>query len=147
MINVRYPEPDFQIRKESDSNFVFDRIRKKWLLLTDEEWVRQNFLNYLLKVVECPQKMISLEKEIKLHDLKKRFDILVYDKDYQPWMMVECKAPSVELNEKVLQQILRYNISIPVQHLIITNGFQTIGWQKTGKNLQLISKLPRWSRI
>ena len=121
---------------------IFDSIRKRWVLLSEEEWVRQNFINYLVHVMDYPSTMIAVEKEIKLGELKKRFDILVYNSGHQPWMLVECKAPSAPLNQLVLEQILRYNIALPADFLVITNGNSTFGWQKTSAGLQLIEKLP-----
>lgn len=139
---VHFPEPDFKIKKEGEKRYIFDAIRKTWLLLTDEEWVRQNFVAYLVKELHYPSTLIALEKEILLNDLKKRFDILVYDKDHQPWMMIECKEPSVKLNEDVLQQVLRYNISVPVKFVVITNGERTVAWEKKGCELVLVEDLP-----
>ena len=144
MIPVNYPAPDFRIREDAGKKYVFDRIRKTWLLLTPEEWVRQNFVNYLISGLQYPPALIALEKTLMLNDLKKRFDILVYDSSHLPWMMVECKAPAVSLSESVLQQLLRYHISIPVQLLVITSGTQTMAWQKSGHELQLLQQLPRW---
>ena len=114
---------------------MFDAIRKVWLLLTEEEWVRQNFVAYLVKELQYPETLIALEKEIVLNGLRKRFDILVYDKTHQPWMLVECKAPEVLLSEDVLQQALRYNITVPVNYLVITNGNSTVAWEKKRKDL------------
>ena len=142
MVVINYPEPGFRIRKEGEKEYIFDTLRKKWLLLTPEEWVRQNFVQYLLQVRHYPATLVAIEKELVLGDLKKRFDILVYDADHQPWMMVECKAGSVKLDEAVLQQVLRYNISVPVNYLVITNGNLTYGWEKKDNNLVLISELP-----
>ena len=85
-----------------------------------------------------------MEKEIQLGELKKRFDVVVYDSNHQPWMMIECKAAEIKLNETVLQQILRYNISMPVPFIIITNGNLTYGWQKKDNDLHLIEELPDW---
>lgn len=124
---VNYPKPDFRMKKEGDSTFIFDSIRKLWLLLTEEEWVRQNFIQYMIQALNYPVAYIAVEKEIVLNEMKKRFDILVYNKEFQPWMLVECKARQVPLNEKVLQQVLRYNISVPVNYLVITNGTTTTG--------------------
>lgn len=145
MIDVHYPKPEFRIKTENGDQYIFDQIRKGWLLLTEEEWVRQNFIGYLTKQLQYPSTMIALEKEIKLHDLKKRFDILIYDAKHKPWMLVECKASHIELTENVLQQILRYNISVPVQFILITNGKSTMGWQKIGPELKLLDKLPDWN--
>jgi hypothetical protein len=94
--------------------------------------------------LKCPSTVIALEKEIVLNELKKRFDILVYNKEHQPWMMIECKAPEVMLNEEVLQQVLRYNISVPVEFIVITNGNGTVGWKKEEGELKLLNELPQW---
>jgi hypothetical protein len=125
-------------------DFIFDNLRKKWLVLTPEEWVRQNFVQYLMQVLHYPSTLIALEKEIWLGELKKRFDILVYDKAHRPWMIVECKSGSVTLNDDTLQQALRYNISVPAVFLIITNGNYTFGWEKRDGQLQVLNELPVW---
>lgn len=144
MIAVQYPEPQFRTKTKDGKPFIFDPIRKTWLLLTEEEWVRQNFINYLVVQLNYPAAFIALEKEIRLNELKKRFDILVYDRGHKPWMLVECKEPRVRLSEDVLQQVLRYNISVPVEFIIITNGTTTIGWRKLDGELSLITDLPSY---
>jgi hypothetical protein len=144
MISVRYPEPQFRIKKEDNATYIFDSIRKMWLLLTEEEWVRQNFVHYLVAILKYPSTVIALEKEIMLNDLKKRFDVLIYNQDHHPWMLVECKAPEVALNEHVLEQVLRYNISVPVEYIVITNGENTVAWKKDEGELKLLEELPVW---
>jgi len=144
MIAVRYPQPAFKLEERNGQRFIFDGIRKKWLLLTDEEWVRQNFVAYLINEMKYPATLIALEKSLELNGLKKRFDILVYDAAHQPWLLVECKAPQVVLSEAVLQQALRYNISIPVSNIVITNGALTFGWQKEHGVLKKLDALPVW---
>lgn len=144
MIDVVYPEPRFRMKQEEDKQYIFDPIRKVWLLLTEEEWVRQNFVAYLVQEKQYPSPLIALEKELLLNGLKKRFDVLVYDADHQPWMMIECKAPQVPLSEDVLQQVLRYNMALPVHYIIITNGNTTLGWKKKDGGLQLIRELPAY---
>jgi hypothetical protein len=146
MIKIEYPPPSFRTRKENNKDFLFDPLRKKWLLLTPEEWVRQNFVQYLIRVMKYPAALIAMEKEIMLGELKKRFDILVYDTDHKPWMMVECKEMNVKMDEPVLQQVLRYNISIPVSYIIITNGNATYGWERDGE-LKSLDVLPSWSNV
>lgn len=145
MIVVPFPPPQFRMKKDGEKTFVFDEIRRRWLVLTEEEWVRQNFVAYLQKELNYPASLIALEKGLILNGLKKRFDILVYNNAHQPWLMVECKAPSVSLSEDVLQQALRYNLSVPVDYIIITNGEKTMGWEKSGGELMLIHALPRLS--
>jgi hypothetical protein len=142
MMGINYPEPDFRRKKEGGKEFIFDSLRKKWLMLTPEEWVRQNFVQYLIKIKNYPSSLIAIEKEILLGELRKRFDILVYDNNHQPWMMVECKAAEIKLDESVLQQALRYNISVPVKYIVITNGKETFAWIKESNQLILINELP-----
>jgi len=144
MININFPSPSFKIKTEAGKEFIFDALRKKWLLLTPEEWVRQNLVQFLQTDLKYPAALIALEKEIKLGELKKRFDILIYDANHNPWMMIECKAAAIKMDEKVLQQVLRYNISIPVKFIIITNGSVTYGWKKEQHNLNLIAAFPDW---
>jgi hypothetical protein len=144
MININYPQPAFRIKKEDNKEYIFDALRKKWLLLTPEEWVRQNFVQHLIIVKNYPPTVIALEKEIQLGELRKRFDVLVYDSNHQPWMMIECKAAEIKMNETVLQQVLRYNISVPVSFIIITNGNVTYGWQRKDGDIHLIEELPDW---
>ena len=111
-------------------------------MLTPEEWVRQNFVQYLIRAKSYPSSLIALEKEIQLGELRKRFDILVYDKDHQPWMMIECKAGEIKLDDAVLQQVLRYNISVPVKYIVITNGGITYAWKKESDSLRSIQEIP-----
>src|SRR6476646_3094504 len=121
MLPIHYPSPAFRVKKEDGHEFIFDALRKKWLLLTPEEWVRQNFIQYLLQVMKYPSALIAIEKEIMLGEMKKRFDLLIYDNEHQPWMLIECKSMDISLTEDTLQQVLRYNIPVPVPYLVITN--------------------------
>lgn len=144
MIVVHYPEPSFRTQEKNGKQYIFDGLRKTWLLLTPEEWVRQNFVQYLVQVKKYPATLIALEKEILLNGMKRRFDVLVFDRDHKPWMLIECKAESVALQEAVLQQALRYNITVPVNYIIITNGAETRGWQKGGAGLTELNELPEF---
>ncbi|MEE6186048.1 type I restriction enzyme HsdR N-terminal domain-containing protein [Niabella digestorum] len=144
MIFIEYPQPDFKIEIRGDQPYIFDHIRRKWLLLQDEEWVRQNFVQYLLQVMKYPKTLIALEKEIVVGELKKRFDILVYDTQHKPWMLIECKGPDVPITQNVLHQVLRYNIAMPAEYLILTNGNYNYGWQKKDGQLQEIHSLPEF---
>ena len=144
MIKVNYPEPVFRFKEENGKEMIFDFIRKQWLLLNEEEWVRQNFIQFLVQELKYPSELFAVEKEIQLGDLKKRFDILVYDRDHKPWMLVECKAGEIVLDEKVLFQVLRYNISMPATFLVITNGQFTYAWEKINGELKEIPQMPVW---
>jgi len=142
MIQVNYPEPGFRIRDEAGKKMIFDLIRKQWLVLNEEEWVRQNFIQFLVQEMKYPLELIAVEKEIQLGELKKRFDILVYNREHQPWMLVECKASAIKLDEKVFQQLLRYHISVPASFLVITNGNFTYAWEKESGELKPIEQMP-----
>jgi hypothetical protein len=142
MVQIQYPEPGFRIKKEDEREFIFDTCRKRWVPLTPEEWVRQNFVQYLVHVKKYPATLVAIEKEIMLGELKKRFDILVYNSQHKPWMMIECKSMDVALNDDVLHQVLRYNISIPVTYLVITNGSYCFAGMRDGKTISSIDELP-----
>lgn len=142
MVVINYPEPAFRLRRQDETEEIFDPLRKKWVVLTPEEWVRQNFIQFMVLVKKYPASLIAIEKEIKLGELKKRFDILVYNGQHEPWLMVECKAMDIQLDEEVMQQVLRYNMGMPVSFIVITNGTYTMGWQKGQTGLHEISVLP-----
>ena len=144
MIKITYPEPVFRFKEENGKEMIFDFIRKQWLVLNEEEWVRQNFVQFLVQEMKYPIELIGLEKEIQLGELKKRFDILVYNRDHKPWMLIECKAGAITLDEKVLMQVLRYNISMPATFLVITNGHFTYAWEKIHGTLKELGQMPFW---
>jgi hypothetical protein len=144
MIKITYPAYQAKIKQEPGREMIFDEVRKQWVLLTPEEWVRQNFLQYLIQVKKYPAALIAVEKEIYLGDVKKRFDIVVYDKNTQPWMLVECKEMKVELNNMVLSQALRYNINLQVPYLVITNGVYGYAFTLLNQQLEEIDVLPEF---
>jgi len=119
---LNLPEYTFRFKKEENKTYIFDDSRKKYVVLTSEEWVRQNFLMYLISELDFPKSLISVEAGLKLYKRIKRTDIVVYDKQGNPVLIVECKAPEVKLNEKVFDQIVRYNMALHVNFLIVTNG-------------------------
>lgn len=146
MIILDFPDYPFRLREEDGKRQIFDEARKKWVAFTPEEWVRQNVLQYLLQAMQYPASLISVEKEIQLGELSKRFDILVYDQHHQPWLMVECKAMDVRINDAVVHQVLRYNLSVPVPFLVVTNGDTTYCFEKKTGRLEEIPNLPVWEK-
>lgn len=147
MISLEFPEYPFRLREENGKRQIFDEARKKWVAFTPEEWVRQNVLQYLLQSMQYPSGLIAVEKEIRLGELNKRFDILVYDGQHQPWMMVECKAMEVRIDDAVVHQILRYNLSVPVRYMTVTNGNTTYCFEKKTGRLEAIPNLPVWENM
>lgn len=119
---LKYPAIDARLKKQGRTTFIFDTIRKKWLALSPEEWVRQHVLHYLVTQKGIPASSISIEKELMLNDLRKRYDIVVYTRQLTPYLIVECKAPYIELNKAVVEQALRYNLTVKAELLMITNG-------------------------
>jgi len=101
--------------------YIYDCIRKKDVILTPEEWVRQQIIRYLLEKKDYPASLFSIEKQIKIGTLKKRYDIVVYLQD-QPWLLVECKSETEKLNTNTIQQIVAYNSQLKVSYLVLTNG-------------------------
>lgn len=144
MIKIDYPAWQPKIKKDKDKEFIFDDIRKQWIMLTPEEWVRQNFLQYLVQVKKYPSSLIAVEKEIRLGDLVKRFDIVVYDSSTNPWMIVECKEMQVALTGAVLNQALRYNITLKVPYIVITNGSFCYGFALNSGGLLELNDLPEY---
>ena len=145
MIKIDYPAYQPKIIKQKGIEFIFDEVRKRWIILTPEEWVRQNFLQYLTRVKAYPSSLIAVEKEIALGDMKKRFDIVVYDKNSTPWMIVECKEMNVALDQAVLDQVLRYNINLQSSFLVITNGSYCFAFLSENGQLTELSELPSFS--
>jgi len=142
MIKIDYPPYQPKIKKEQQREYIFDEVRKRWVVLTPEEWVRQNFLQYLIQVKNYPPPLIAIEKEIQLGDIKKRFDIVVYDTHTKPFMLIECKEMNVALDKSVLDQVLRYNITMQVPYLVITNGSYCMALHGVQNQLTEIDALP-----
>lgn len=142
MVSLQFPEPRFRMRTEAGVEQIFDGLRRKWLVLTPEEWVRQNMVQYLLQVARYPDALVAMEKEISVNGLRRRFDILVYDRGHRPWLMLECKAPEVPLTDAVLRQLLRYHSAVPVPYLAITNGTACFLWKKEEGRLESLPGFP-----
>ncbi|MEA2106607.1 MAG: type I restriction enzyme HsdR N-terminal domain-containing protein [Bacteroidota bacterium] len=124
MERLNLPTYSFNIKFIEQRKYIFDFIRKKYVLLTPEEWVRQNFLKYLVEEKKYPASLIAVEKEFKLNTLSKRSDAVVYNRLGQPFLIVECKATNVKMDQKVFDQIARYNMKLNVEYLVVTNGLE-----------------------
>jgi len=143
MIVLHYPNYPFKIKALQGKDQIFDPFRKIWVLLTPEEWVRQNLLRYLVQNLHYPSSLIAVEKEIKLGELSKRFDIVVY-KNELPWMIIECKEAKVALNEKTMLQILQYQQVLTAQYLFMSNGHETVGAKIESGKLQALQNFPEY---
>tara|TARA_B110000305_G_C18963478_1_gene413819 strand:- start:70 stop:549 length:480 start_codon:yes stop_codon:yes gene_type:complete len=119
----RYP---FTFKNKENKRYIFDIIRKKEILLTPEEWVRQHCLRFLMEEKKYPIGLINVEKKIEIFGKQKRYDIMVYTKTGNVTVLVECKAPKIEINQDVFDQIARYNLSVDSTYLMVTNGLKHV---------------------
>ncbi len=119
---LNLPEYSFKTRGKEGEEMILDTIRRKYVRLTPEEWVRQNFVHYLIDKGKYPPGLISIEVMVPLNRIRKRVDILVHNRRGKPVMIVECKEPDFKLEEKVFDQIVVYNMSLKVPYLVVTNG-------------------------
>jgi hypothetical protein len=141
LIAIQYPNRKPTVRQQNGKEEVFCLSRKRWVVLTPEEWVRQHFLLYLTEVLHYPLSNMAVEKQIRVGALNKRVDILVY-RSAVPFMIVECKEMNVSLSQEVLDQALRYNIPLRADYVIITNGQYTAGFHRTETSFQYIDAIP-----
>ncbi len=126
MTQLNFPQYNFRITETDGKRFIFDPVRKKFVVLTPEEWVRQHVIQLLIIEKNVPVSLIVAEAEISLFKTRRRFDVAVYDRNGNALLVVECKAPTVPLSQGVLDQAVRYNMTLKVGILMITNGLQHI---------------------
>ena len=141
MLQLQFPQYNFRIKKDGNRHLIFDEARRRWVTLSPEEWVRQNFLQYLVQVKHYPLSLISVEKIIKVAGLTKRYDVVVYQNN-KPWMVVECKETNTPMNTAVIEQILRYNMALFVKYFVITNGNQSFAYEICENAFIEITDLP-----
>lgn len=119
---LNLPVHGFKVKKHSGKVWIFDGVRKKYVVLTPEEWVRQHFIHFLIKEHRYPKALIRVEGSLAYNTLRKRSDILVYDREGRPWMIIECKSPDIKLSQKAFNQVAIYNMTIGAKYLAVTNG-------------------------
>ena len=122
MIDLCFPNYEFRIKNKHNKKYIFDLIRKKFVLLTPEEWVRQNCIMFLINEQKIPKMLINVEKKLKVNNLTKRYDIIVYNPNGSVFLLVECKSPKINLNQETFNQISIYNSEIIAKYLMLTNG-------------------------
>jgi hypothetical protein len=145
MITPDYSNILLKLRKTEDKTTVFDPVRKKWIVLTPEEHVRQYMLQYMVGAMQYPASLVAVEKTIMVGNMSKRFDIVVYDRNHKPWMLVECKAPEVPVSEKTLQQLLNYQRTVQCNYWLLTNGPQTFcADARDVQNIKWLDSLPAY---
>ena len=144
--SLNFPEFEFKIQESEGKLSIFDSLRKKYLILTPEEWVRQHMVSFLVHHRNYPKGLFSLEKEVVYNSLQKRFDILVLDRVGNPFLLIECKAPEVRLSKKTVEQVAVYNKTVGASYMGISNGRQHLflKYNSDVKNYDQISDLPQF---
>lgn len=122
MQKLAFPSYNFRVKNNENKTSIFDIIRKKFVILTPEEWVRQHVIHYLINEKKHPQSLINVEKELVVNGIKKRYDIVTYRPDGSIYLMVECKAPKIKITQQTFDQIARYNLALKASNLMVTNG-------------------------
>ena len=124
MLKLNFPGYSFRFKSNENKRFIFDEIRKKFMVLTPEEWVRQHVVQYLISEKKYPKSHINVEKQLLLNGTKKRYDVVVYNNNGSIEIIVECKAPSVKITQDTFDQIARYNLVTNASYLMVSNGLQ-----------------------
>ena len=129
------PSFDYKIKDVGHKPAIWDVIRKKYIILTPEEWVRQHVVHWLLGAHKYPKALFRIESGVRFHDLQKRTDVLVFDRAAAPFLLVECKATGVPLNAAVVAQVVRYNNTVKARYILITNGLNHAVFNQNGEPL------------
>jgi type I site-specific restriction-modification system R (restriction) subunit len=124
MQTLNLPSYEFRIKKEEGKSYIFDGVRKRYVLLTPEEWVRQHFIRYLVHEKKYPESLMAVEKQIILNGKQFRFDLLVYRRNGEPLLIAEFKAPGVKISQDTFDQVVRYNMALKVERVVVSNGMQ-----------------------
>ncbi|WP_109097064.1 type I restriction enzyme HsdR N-terminal domain-containing protein [Aquimarina sp. AU58] len=124
MQKLNFPGYQFRFKNSENKVSIFDRIRKKFIILTPEEWVRQHTIHFLIEEKKYPESLINVEKLIQLNGLNKRYDIIIFNSDGSIFLIVECKSARIKITQEVFDQIARYNLALDSEYLMITNGLE-----------------------
>ena len=122
MFHIPFRKYSFKIVQQNEQTYIFDIIRKKNVVLGPEEWVRQNILHYLIEDLGYPKGKIAIEKEFLVNGRKKRFDLIVFDENMHPFLLVECKAPEIRITQQTINQVVDYNLHFKSKYLVVSNG-------------------------
>ena len=147
MQKLNFPTYSFRFKNSENKVSIFDEIRKKFILLTPEEWVRQHVVQFLLQDKNYPKSYINVEKLIKINDLSKRYDGVVFQPNGEIFLLIECKAPEVAISQQTFDQIARYNLVLKAKYLMVTNGLNHYFCQMDFENEKYVflKELPEYS--
>ncbi|MDR0385518.1 MAG: type I restriction enzyme HsdR N-terminal domain-containing protein [Prevotellaceae bacterium] len=139
----------YKIKDSEKGKTIFDPVRNKYVALTPEEWVRQNFLQYLIRIKNTPQSLIRVEMHLELNGLAKRSDIVVHNRRGNPLLAIECKAPTVKITQSVFEQLARYNLRLNVPYLAVTNGMDHFfcKYSESEKRYIFLTDIPEYDQL
>lgn len=148
MYKLNLPQLNPSLKKEDGKVWIFDGIRKKYIVLTPEEWVRQHFINYLITDLKYPRSLFRIEGSLTYNKLQKRSDILVFDRNGKAWMLIECKSPTIKLNQKAFNQVAVYNMTLGAKYLAVTNGMAHFVCEAAvpGGDAKFLEKFPEFEQ-
>ncbi len=148
MQKLNFPTYTFRFKNSENKRLIFDQIRKIFVVFQPEEWVRQNCIQYLIQEKKYPISLINVEKELKLNNLKKRYDIVVFNSDGTIHLIVECKSPKININQSTFDQIARYNMALKASYLMVTNGINHYYCQMDFKEerYQFLKDIPEYKQ-
>jgi type I site-specific restriction endonuclease len=148
MYDLNFPNYHFKFEKRDGKIYIFDALRRQYIHLTPEEWVRQHTLQYLIQDKQYPKSLIAVEKQLVINQTKRRFDIVVFDRQMQPYLLVECKAPYINIDQKTFDQANQYNWLLKAPYLFLTNGLKhyicQINFEEN--TYQLLKELPQYNQ-
>ena len=146
MLKLNLPEFEVNLKKSEGKVWIFDGIRKKYILLTPEEWVRQHLINYFIDHLKYPKSLINVERGLHYNQLQKRSDITVFDRSGAPWMIVECKSPEISLDQKSILQVAVYNSDVQAKYVSVSNGLKHICYEAKAevKDVILLNEFPAY---
>lgn len=146
MQKLNFSSYSFRLKNSENKVSIFDEIRKKFIILTPEEWVRQHVVQFLLEEKKYPKSLINVEKVLKVNGLRKRYDVVVFNPDGSIYILIECKAPQIKIAQSTFDQIARYNMTMQSQFLMVTNGLNHYFCQMDFENekYQFLPELPNY---
>jgi hypothetical protein len=149
MKQLQFPSYSFRFKNSENKVAIFDEIRKKFIIITPEEWVRQHVVQFLIQDKKFPKSHINVEKLLKINDLNKRYDVVVYNSDGSIFILVECKAPEIKISQHTFDQIARYNMSLNAEYLMVTNGLNHYFCKMDYENekYDFLSELPEYQSL
>ena len=142
MTPLNLPAYEYRLKEVEGKLSIFDPLRKRFLMLTPEEWVRQHFVNYLTAHLKYPKSLIKIEGGLTYNQLAKRSDIVVHDREGKPWMLIECKSPDIKLSEQTVRQAAMYNSKLAAKYIAVTNGLAHIYCKIDSAGISVLAEPP-----